>query len=59
MCFAPKVPEAQQYQAAQAPVFNENETDETRRGRRGTIAAQAPVSQGAAPAAGGKTLLGQ
>lgn len=60
MCFAPKVnvPEAQQYQAAQAPVFNEAQDDESRNPRRRTIAAEAPVAS-AAPGPGGKTLLGQ
>lgn len=61
MCVNPDVPKAQQWQAAQAPVFKEGtEEDEAkRRGRRGTILATAMGAQSSAPAAGGKQLLGQ
>lgn len=61
MCVNPSVPKPQQWQASQAPVFNEGtEEDEAkRRGRRGTILATAMGAQSAAPATGGKTLLGQ
>lgn len=59
MCSAPKVPQAQQYQVAKEAVYSDgDEEDARRRGRRGTILAEAGV--GAAPnPAGGKTLLGQ
>lgn len=59
MCGKPKVSDPQLFQAAQAPVFNENTEDDeaTRRGRRGTIIAQAMDTAGGTSS--GKTRLGQ
>lgn len=61
MCSAPKIPEAQQYQAAQAPVYSDGNTDDEarKRGRRGTIVASMPSSAGATVTPTGKTALGQ
>ncbi|MGL5828350.1 MAG: hypothetical protein ACRC0L_02125, partial [Angustibacter sp.] len=61
MCGKPKIEKPQQYQAAKTPVFNEGTEEDmaARRGRRGTILAQAYQSNAAAAPAAGKTMLGQ